>query len=100
MKKTAITELKNVWGRVGLGSAPAPEDTKDTLQLARHGKRTKSDRTAQLNLRIRPNEKQQIALLALREDVSINELFSRMLALYGREHGHVELATRSEGSET
>ncbi len=35
MKKTAINELRNVWGRVGLGSAPAPAETKDTLQVGR-----------------------------------------------------------------
>src|SRR5262245_17088789 len=34
-----------------------------------------SDRTAQLNLRIWPGEKQQIALRALRENVSINQIF-------------------------
>ena len=98
MKKTAMTELKNVWGRVGLGSAPAPEQAKDTLQTVH--KRTRSDRIAQLNLRIRPGEKQQIALIALREEVSINEIFSRMLTLYQREHGRVELSTHVEGPET
>ena len=96
MKKTAINELRNVWGRVGLGGAPAPDETKNTLELA--ARRAKSDRTAQLNLRIRPTEKQQIALMALRENVSINELFTRMLTLYQREHGRVELATRDKGS--
>ena len=100
MKKTAITELKNVWGRVGLSGAPAPEETKDTLQLAQQAKRAKSDRVAQLNLRIRPGEKQQIALLALREDVSINEMFSRMLTLYQRKHGRVELATSTESEKS
>jgi predicted HicB family RNase H-like nuclease len=63
------------------------------------GKRAKSDRTAQLNLRIRPAEKQQIALMALRENVSINEMFSRMLLHYQREHGRVELSTSNEGSD-
>ena len=100
MKKTAITELKSVWGRVGLSGVPAPKETTDTLQLGRQAKRTKSDRVAQLNLRIRPGEKQQIALLALREDVSINEIFSRMLTLYQREHGRVELATSTESAKS
>jgi hypothetical protein len=97
MKKTAITELKSVWGRVALGSAPAADEAKDTLGVL--GKRAKSDRTAQLNLRIRPAEKQQIALMALRENVSINEMFSRMLLHYQREHGRVELSTSNEGSD-
>jgi hypothetical protein len=42
MKKTAITELRNVWGRVGLRSVPAPDETKNTLEVG--GRRTKSDR--------------------------------------------------------
>jgi predicted HicB family RNase H-like nuclease len=45
-----------------------------------------------MNLRIRPEEKQRIGLLALRENVCINEVFSRMLELYEREHGRDELA--------
>jgi hypothetical protein len=55
------------------------------------GKREKSDRVAQLNLRIRPGEKKRINLIAVRENVTINEVFSRMLALYEREHGAAEL---------
>lgn len=98
MKKTAINELRSVWGRVGLGGAPAPDETRNTLGVVQ--RRSKSDRTAQLNLRIRPSEKQQIALMALRESVSINEMFSRMLALYEREHGRVELATSTDGGTT
>ena len=98
MKKTAINELRNVWGRVGLGGAPAPDETKDTLKVGR--RRTKSDRTAQLNLRIRPDEKQQMILMAVRESVSINEILSRMLVHYQREHGRVELATSNEGDAT
>jgi hypothetical protein len=98
MKKTAITELRNVWGRVGLRSVPAPDETKNTLEVG--GRRTKSDRTAQLNLRIRPDEKQQMVLMAVRENVSINEIFSRMLVHYQHEHGRVEISTSTEGDET
>jgi hypothetical protein len=96
VKKTAINELRTVWGRVGLGGTPTPDETKNTLEVPT--RRSKSDRTAQLNLRIRPAEKQQVALMALRENVSLNELFTRMLTLYQREHGRVELSTRSEES--
>ena len=98
MKKSAINDLRSVWGRVGLGSAPTPAETKDTLQVGR--RRRKSDRTAQLNLRIRPDEKQQMILMAVRENVSINEILSRMLVHYQRDHGRVELATCNEGDTT
>jgi hypothetical protein len=98
MKKTAINELRNVWGRVGLGSAPTPDETKNTVELPK--RRLRSDRTAQLNLRLRPGEKQQMILMAVRENVSINEIFSRMLVHYQHEHGHVELSTNTEGDST
>jgi hypothetical protein len=59
--------------------------------------RKKSERTARLDLRLTPQEKKRIELLAVVEGVSINEIFSRMMALYEREHGRVELAsTRSD----
>jgi len=96
--KTAIRHLKNVWGKVGLGEIPTPDETMDTLRLSgRRRKRVKSDRTAQMNLRIRPQEKDRMAVIALREHVSINELFSRMLNLYEREHGKAERPIRDAG---
>jgi hypothetical protein len=49
-------------------------------------------------LRIRPDEKERIELLAVRERVNINELFARMLGLYEREHGKVELTASSKGT--
>jgi predicted HicB family RNase H-like nuclease len=89
--KTAIGRLKTVWGKVGLNDIPGPEETKGTLEQPEPG-RKKSERTAQLNLRIRPSEKELINLIAVREKVKINEVFSRMLALYEREQGKAELA--------
>jgi hypothetical protein len=98
--KTAINQLKNMWGRAGLGDIPKPEETTDTLGVAgRSVKRTKSDRTAQMNLRIRPDEKHRVAVIALRENVSINEIFSRMLALYEREHGKAEITPAKDMDE-
>jgi hypothetical protein len=92
--KTAISQLKNVWGKVGLDNVPTPDETKNTLKMPQPAvKREKSDRVAQLNLRIRPGEKKRIAIIALRENVTINEIFSRMLALYESEHGAAELAS-------
>jgi hypothetical protein len=98
MKKTAINELRNVWGRVGLGSPPNAEEAKNTVELPK--RRLKSDRTTQLYLRIRPDEKQQMVLMAVRENVSINEIFSRMLVHYQHEHGRVEISTSTEGDGT
>jgi len=91
--KTAINQLKNVWSKVGLDEIPAPDETRDNLKHAEEGPaRKKSARTAQLNLRIKPDEKQRIEFIAVRERVPINEVFSRMLALYEREHGKAEFA--------
>ena len=41
-------------------------------------------------------EKRSVELLAVRETISINELFSRMLTLYEREHGRVELTSAKD----
>ena len=38
------------------------------------------------------DEKKRTELLAVREGVTINEIYSRMLSLFEREHGRVELA--------
>lgn len=93
--KAAINRLRSVWGKVGLGDEiPQPAETRGNLSQPAQGRR-RSERTAQLNLRIKPEEKECIGLIALRERVNINEVFSRMLALYQREHGAVEL-TASE----
>jgi hypothetical protein len=91
--KTAISQLKNVWSKVGLDDVPTPDQVRDNLQSSgKVATRKKSDRTSQMNLRIRPEEKQRVELIAVREAVSINEVFSRMLELYEREHGRAELA--------
>jgi len=97
--KTAIGRLKSVWGKVGLDEIPAPEETRGNLNHPDPG-RKKSERTAQLNLRIRPDEKERIGLIALRERVNINEVFSRMLMLYEREHGKVEMASSKQPNKT
>jgi hypothetical protein len=95
--KAAMGKLKSVWGKVGLDDIPALEETKGNLDQPAPARR-KSERTAQLNLRIRPDEKERIELLAVRERVNINELFARMLGLYEREHGKVELTASSKGT--
>jgi hypothetical protein len=92
-----MNRLKSVWGKVGLDEVPAPEETRGNLDRPAPA-RKKSDRTAQLNLRIKPDEKERIELLALRERVNINEVFSRMLALYEREHGKVQLSASKGGT--
>jgi hypothetical protein len=92
-----MTRLKSVWGKVGLDEVPAPEETRGNLDQPAPA-RKKSERTAQLNLRIKPDEKERIELLALRERVNINEVFSRMLGLYEREHGKVELTAAKEAT--
>lgn len=90
----ALNQLKSVWQKAGLEQIPSPADIKGNMQdTAAQKVRKKSDRTARLDLRLRPDEKQCVELMAVREAVSINEIFSRMLALYEREHGRVELTS-------
>ena len=92
----AMKQLKTVWGKAGLDRIPSPDETKGNMQqpeLAGAKARKKSSRTARLDLRLTGEEKKRIELMAVAEGVSINEIFSRMLALYEREHGRVELTS-------
>ena len=50
----------------------------------------------QVSLRTTKDEKRRLELIAMREGASLNEVFSRMLALYEREHGRVELTTMKD----
>ena len=58
--------------------------------------RKRSERTARLEVRVTPDERQRFELYAVRERVSASEVFSRMLALYEREHGRFELRPANE----
>jgi len=87
----AMQRLKTVWGKAGLDHIPSPEDVKSTMR--KPGPRTKSARTARVHLRVTPDEKHRLELTAVREGVSLNELFARMLLLYEREHGRVEITS-------
>ena len=92
----AMKQLKSVWGKAGLDHIPSPEETKGNMQQpepAGPKARQKSARTARLDLRLTAEEKKRIELMAVVEGVSINEIFSRMLMLYEREHGRVEVAS-------
>lgn len=90
--RAAINQLRTVWSKVGVDQAPPDNEISNSLNLSKLTRRGKSDRTAQMNLRIRPQEKQRISMIAVREGVSINEIFSRMLELYQREHGRIPVA--------
>lgn len=88
----ALKQLKRVWGKSGLDRIPSMQETKGNMREDKAMPRQKSTRTARLDLRLTSDEKKRTELLAVREGVSINEMYSRMLALYEREHGRVELA--------
>ena len=95
----ALKQLKCVWGKSGLDQIPSPDDIKGNMEdpaAATARARKKSTRTARLDLRLSPEEKRSVELLAVREAISINELFSRMLTLYESEHGRVELTSAKD----
>jgi len=92
----ALKKLKSVWGKAGLDRIPSPDETKGTMTEPDAGesrKRAKSTRTARLDLRLTADEKKRIELMAVGAGVSINEMFSRMLVHYERDHGRVELSS-------
>lgn len=94
--RRAMKQLKSVWGKAGLDHIPSPDETKGNMQqpeVVGRKTRKKSARTARLDLRLTAEEKKSIELLSVVEGVSINEIFSRMLTLYEREHGRVELSS-------
>ena len=95
--KRALKQLKSVWGKAGLDHVPSPDQVKGTMRQPDVPVRKKSARTARLDLRLTADEKRRTELMAVREGVSINEIFSRMLALYEQEHGRVELTSAKEG---
>jgi len=96
--RKAMNQLKNVWGKAGLTHIPSPDETKGNIdpKLAGPQVRKKSPRTARLDVRCTPDEKKRIGMRAVAEGVSINEIFSRMLTLYEREHGPVDAARARE----
>ena len=63
-------------------------------------RRKKSERTTRVEVRVTPEERQRIELYAVRESVSVSEVFSRMLALYEREHGRIEVRTKTDETST
>jgi hypothetical protein len=93
--RKALHQLKSVWGKAGLPHIPSPDETRGNIdpKLAGRQVRKKSARTARLDVRCTPEEKQRIGLRAVAEGVSINEIFARMLAVYEREKGLVELGS-------
>lgn len=92
----AMKQLKSVWGKAGVDRIPSPEETMGSMaepEISGTKTRKKSARTARLDVRCTPDEKRRTGLRAVAEGVSINEIFSRMLVLYEREHGRIELTS-------
>jgi hypothetical protein len=88
-------KLQSVWGKARVPDLPGDTEIKDNLRRParerRRSPRAPEQGGVQVNLRITRAEKKRFELLAMLESVTLNEMFSRMLALYEREHGTVEL---------
>lgn len=90
--RKTMQQLKSVWGKSGLDQVPRPEETRGNMRTGQAGPRKKSERTARLDIRCRPDEKKRVQLIAVDEGQSVNEIFSRMLELYERERAGGEKA--------
>lgn len=90
MSSKALKELKRVWSKAGIDYLPTIDDTKGAMS-DRAGRRPKNARTARLDLRLTPDEKRKLELIAVINGLSINEIFTRMLDLYEGHHGRVEI---------
>ena len=98
-KDHAIHRLKRIWGKAGLDQIPTPDDIKGNMpepEDAAPRPRVKSARTARVDLRLTPDEKKRLELMAVRENVSLNEMFARMLAHYEAEHGRVAITSAQQ----
>jgi hypothetical protein len=89
------------WMSKAKGIKQPPEISKagDNLEQPELGparSRKKSDRTARIEVRVSPDERHRFELFAVREAVTASEVFSRMLALYEREHGKLEVRRADE----
>ena len=71
-------------------------DNLDQPELGPVRTRKKSDRTARVEVRVSPDERRRFELFAVREGATASEIFSRMLALYEREHGKLEVRRADE----
>lgn len=101
MTKKADTGALARWMDKGKGikEPPAREQAGHNLEQPEHAparSRKKSERTARVEVRVTADERRRFELNAIREDVTASELFSRMLALYEREHGRFEVRRANE----
>jgi hypothetical protein len=70
-----------------LHDPPAETETLGNLQRPVARGRPKGEPTVQLNLRVPPDVKMRVRLLAARDGLSLSELIIRAIALYEEEHG-------------
>ena len=102
MKKKLDASPLTHWMNRGKGIKQPPDiahagSNLSQPELAPRG-RKKSERTARIEVRVSPDERRRFELFAVREGISASEVFSRMLALYEREHGKLEVR-RADHSE-
>ena len=72
----------------GLSRPPSELETLGNLNLPVAGRgRPKGDPTVQLNLRVPPDVKKRVRLLAARDGRSLSELVIRAVELYEEKHG-------------
>ena len=72
----------------GLRSPPSERETLGNLNVPAIGRgRPRGDPTVQLNLRVPPEMKKRVRLLAARDGHSLSELVMHAIALYEEKHG-------------
>ena len=85
-KDTAAQKVKRMFS--GLGEAPRETETRGNLLAPANPRgRPKGDPTVQLNLRVPPDVKKRVRLVAARDGLSLSEVVLRALELYEEKHG-------------
>ena len=74
-----------------MGEPPSADMVVGNLEIvdAASGRRTKTEPSAQLNLRVPESAKRRVKLLAARDSITAAELVMRALELYEEKHGGV-----------
>ena len=70
-----------------LGEPPEADEIPGSLSRAERARERGAEALAQLNFKVLPRTKKKIKQLAARDDITLLEMFDRMLELYEREYG-------------
>lgn len=87
MSSDAVQKVKRMFA--GLGQPPRPSEAPGNLkkEARKQVGRPRGEPTVQLNLRVPPEVKRRVRILATRDKLSLSDVVMRALDLYEAKHG-------------